>query len=621
LPDQILSIFENITKRKESEIALQLSEEFNRAINENSPLAISVHSKTGRLLTYNNTCLRFWHLNKSELEAEKTIEHENSEYTFMHRHLGRHLKRVEKIFREGGTLFIPELKIFDEKKKLDKWTSNYFYAIKDHDNKIDRVVIITEDITERKLAESALNESQRKLVTLMSNLPGMAYRCKDDKNWTMEFVSEGCFELTGYKDFEIIDNNIISYEKIIYPEDSKYVRAEIHKALSGKKSFELQYRLKTNNGKIKWVWEKGQAVLDKDGKLIALEGFISDISEIKTAQETARKLSKGVQESSASIVITDLEGNIEYVNPTFIKISGYTLEEVMGKNPKIMKSGYTKDDEYKSMWETISNGNDWRGEFHNKRKDGTFFWESAAISPIKDENGKITHFIAIKEDITSQKLNDEKILNSLKEKEVMLREIHHRVKNNLQIVSSLLKLQAGYITEQESKDAFVISQNRVKSMALIHQQLYRSTDLSKIDFGEYINQLIAHLQQAYITHHKRTSIKVEAEKIFLEIDTAIPCGLIINELVSNSFKHAFHNRESARIKIRLVNAGDKKYLLEVSDNGSGLPEGFDIRKTASLGMQLVVTLTEQLDGTIESFNDNGAFFRINFLSSHYKKRI
>lgn len=620
-PDQILSIFENITERKEFEIALQLSEEFNRAINENSPLAISVHSKTGKLISCNSAWAKFWNINDNELELELQNNPNSPVHSFIYKHLGNHLKKAKKIFNEGGTLFIPQLKVTDEKRKLNKWTSNYFYAIKDQDKKIDRVVIITEDITERMLAERALYESQRKLVTLMSNLPGMAYRCKNDKEWTMEFVSEGCYELTGYKDFEIINNNVTSYEKIIHPEDRDMVRTEVEKAFSEERAFELTYRIITHRGIIKWVWEKGQGVLNNEGVIIAIEGFISDVSENKKAQEQARKLFKGVEESNASIVITDLNGDIEYVNPTFTKITGYTFEEAIGNNPRILKSGHTQNDEYKSMWETISSGNDWRGKFHNKKKNGELFWESASISPIKDEYGEITHYIAVKEDITSQKMNDEKILNSLKEKEVMLREIHHRVKNNLQIVSSLLKLQAGYMKEQKSRDAFIISQNRVKSMALIHQQLYRSTNLSKIDFGDYIKQLLNYLQQAYITGSKKVLINVEAENIFLEVDTAIPCGLIINELISNSFKHAFINQSHPKISVRLKKKGDRKYLLEISDNGKGLAENFDIRNTASLGMQLVVTLTEQLDGIIDTFNKDGAVFRINFISAHYEKRL
>ncbi len=620
-PDQILSIFENITDRKESEIALQLSEEFNRAINENSPLAISVHSKTGKLLSCNRAWTKFWNINENELKLELENEPKSPAHSFIHKHLGNHLKKAEKIFNEGGTLFIPQIKVTDDKRKLNKWTSNYFYAIKDQDNKIDRVVIITEDITERKLAESALNESQRKLVTLMSNLPGIAYRCKNDKEWTMEFVSEGCFELTGYRDFEIINNHAISYGQIIHPEDKDMVRTEVDKAFAEKRAFEFTYRIITFKGIIKWVWEKGQGILSKEGDLIAIEGFISDISENKKAQEQARKLFKGVQESNASIVITDLKGNIEYVNPTFTKITGYTFEEAIGNNPRMLKSGHTQDDEYKSMWETITSGNDWRGKFYNQKKNGELFWESASISPVKDEYGEITHFIAVKEDITSQKMNDEKILNSLKEKEVMLREIHHRVKNNLQIVSSLLKLQAGHMKDQQSRDAFIISQNRVKSMALIHQQLYRSTNLSKINFGDYIKQLLNYLQQAYITSSKKAALNVEAENILLEVDTAIPCGLIINELISNSFKHAFINQKHPKINVKLTKQDDRKYMLEISDNGIGLPENFDIRNTASLGMQLVVTLTEQLDGTIEPYNNDGAVFKINFISSHYEKRL
>lgn len=618
--EQIVSIFENVTDRKESEIALKLSEEFNRAINENSPLGISVRTKTGRLLTCNSSWEKIHDKTEKDIINDKTKERRELVLDKEDDYLNIWGDKVKEIFSNGGTLHIPGLKLYTGKSKKIKWVSKYYYAIKDTEGNVDRIVIITEDITERKLAEEAFKESQRTLVTLMGNLPGMAYRCANDRDWTMEFVSEGCHELTGYKNFELLNNAAASYSSLIHAEDTENVWNDVQTAINERRSFELIYRIITNNKKEKWVWEKGQGVYSEEGKLLALEGFITDITVRKKAEEELRKLYQGVQQSPASIIITDLNGSIEYVNPSFTNTTGYSAEEVYGNNPRLLKSGYTKPEEYNKMWETIREGREWKGVFHNKKKNGELFWESATISPIKDESGKTTHFLAVKEDITEQKRKDEKILNSLKEKEVMLREIHHRVKNNLQIISSLLKLQSSYIKDPIAYEYFTISQNRVKSMALIHQQLYRSTDLSQINFGEYIEKLTGNLINVYGINEKLISYSVSAENIFLEIDTAIPCGLIINELVSNSLKHAFLPGKSGCIEIKM-NLENNIYILTVKDNGAGFPRGMDFRSTTSLGMQLVTTLTEQLDGNIELVSMNGTEFIIRFSKMEYTKRV
>jgi PAS domain S-box-containing protein len=352
---------------------------------------------------------------------------------------------------------------------------------------------------------------------------------------------------------------------------------------------------------------------------IFVQGIVRDITERKQVENLLRKLSSAVEQSPASVVITNTDGNIEYVNTKFTEITGYKFEEVRGKNPRFLKSGETPPEEYERLWKTITGGSEWSGLFHNKKKDGTLFWESASISPILDENRKIINFLAVKEDITEKKLKDEILLQSLKEKEIMLKEIHHRVKNNLQIITSLLKLQSSYITDPVATEYFNISQNRVKSMALIHQQLYRSSDLGRICFEDYLFQLVNHLCRAYGTNTDRITVKIDAKGLYFGIDTAIPCGLLINELVSNSLKHAFPGERTGFVKIKMFEKNGE-YVLEVTDNGIGLPDSIDFRNTQSLGMQLVITLAEQIEGNIELIKDNGSKFIITFPSTENIKQ-
>ena len=218
----------------------------------------------------------------------------------------------------------------------------------------------------------------------------------------------------------------------------------------------------------------------------------------------------------------------------------------------------------------------------------------------------------LERELTERKRIEDHIAASLKEKEVLLKEIHHRVKNNLQIVSSLLKLQSEYVEDEQALRMFKDSQNRIRSMALVHEKLYQSKDLAKVDFAEYVQSLTAHLVRSYGQRGSGVSLQVNIKNVFLDIDTAIPCGLLINELVSNALQHAFYQQTQGHISINLQLLDKHDFLLTVSDNGRGFPQDIDFRCTESLGLQLVCSLTEQLSGKIELIKDRGTLFKISF---------
>jgi two-component sensor histidine kinase len=213
---------------------------------------------------------------------------------------------------------------------------------------------------------------------------------------------------------------------------------------------------------------------------------------------------------------------------------------------------------------------------------------------------------------------EEQIRASLKEKELLLKEIHHRVKNNLQVISSLLSLQSKNIQDPSALELFRESQNRIRSMALIHERLYRSDDLAGIDFGDYVHNLSTFLVRSYRANSGPVGLKVNANNIFLGIDSAVPCGLIINELVSNALKHAFPQtgpntgEKENEIRVELGADPDRQVTLIVGDNGIGFPQDVDFRNTESLGMQLVTTLVNQLNGSLELDSNDGTQFTIRF---------
>jgi two-component sensor histidine kinase len=263
--------------------------------------------------------------------------------------------------------------------------------------------------------------------------------------------------------------------------------------------------------------------------------------------------------------------------------------------------------------------------FPNLGEEGKWLHFTAAA--IRNSKGKIIGAIETLEDVTEQKNAEDKIMKSLEEKEVLLREIHHRVKNNLQIISSLINLQSSNIDDPYIFDSFKEIKNRVKSIALIHEKLYQSKDLSKINFSEYIPQLASDLYRSYEIS-PLIDLEVEVDNILLDINKALPCGLIINELITNSIKHAFPDIEKYRssgeisagefngskkgkISIKFHQTGDI-YEMMISDNGIGYPDDLDLENTETLGLRLVNSLKGQLNSDVELTNNNGALFRLTF---------
>lgn len=221
-------------------------------------------------------------------------------------------------------------------------------------------------------------------------------------------------------------------------------------------------------------------------------------------------------------------------------------------------------------------------------------------------------FVRLRRNRARRKKAEEQLRQSLSEKEMLIKEIHHRVKNNLMVIQSLLRLQSGHVTDSADRELFEESESRVRAMGLIHERLYRSGDLSTIDLPEYMNSLAVQLFKNYRLEHSRVDLRVDADEVTMDIDTIIPCGLIVNELLSNSLKYAFPEGVNGFIEVKLKHNMDGSCTLGVKDNGVGLPEGLDIYKTNSLGMQIVTALCRQLEAELEVNRQGGTEFRVNF---------
>ncbi len=329
----------------------------------------------------------------------------------------------------------------------------------------------------------------------------------------------------------------------------------------------------------------------------------------------ANPLARIFELADDAIISVDREQVIVLFNQGAERIFGYLAKEIHGKPLDILlPSRLTSLHRHHIAQFEASNSHSRkmgeRSEIMGKRKDGTEFPAEASISKVLV--GGEMMFTVIMRDVTQRVVADEKIKTSLREKEALLKEIHHRVKNNLQVVSSLLGLQARSIEDFATRKKFQESQNRIHSMALLHECLYQSDNLAKIHFTDYIKQLAEHLFRSYGVANERIRLRVDLENLYLDMDTAVPSGLIINELVSNSLKYAFSPEREGEIKIELRGKQDRMSMLAVGDNGIGLSAGLDWTATKSLGLRLVRTLAQQLGATVELDEGPGTRFRVIF---------
>jgi PAS domain S-box-containing protein len=312
-----------------------------------------------------------------------------------------------------------------------------------------------------------------------------------------------------------------------------------------------------------------------------------------------------IEGMSDGVVVLDDEDRVVDLNPVAQRLSGHTLSQVVGQPMNQLWPDWS------SQIEPPRDGAKVSKEVILGEGDGQRAYD-VRISPLVDWRGRLISQVVVLRDITERKRAEDQIKASLREKDVLLKEIHHRVKNNLQVISSLLYLQSRGVEDDQALEMFRDSESRVRSMALVHERLYQSPDLARIDFGEYIRSLANSLFRSYGINTNVIKLKIKVGDVLLGVDTAIPCGLIINELVSNSLKHAFPDGKAGEIRIELRSGDHGKFSLMVSDNGIGLPKYMDFRNTESLGLQLINTLVEQLEGTIELDRSGGTTFKIIF---------
>lgn len=442
-----------------------------------------------------------------------------------------------------------------------------------------------------------------------------------DKNDKLYFMNRGMEEISGVKSENMQGLNILSDQSPESIGDLKKYYNEAKKTLtpihydanpvtstSGKKRYQSGWIIpQLNNGNFNGAI---CTVIDQTKR-----------KEAEAALEKSETYYRTIFESTgtASIII-GADNIIKMANKKSEEFIGYNVDEIENKiewTSFVHPDDLERLEEYHKMRRLTPNDIPSEYEFRLIDRDKNEKQIMLYVSLIPGTNDSVVSLL----DITERKKSEVAIKNSLKEKELLLQEIHHRVKNNMQIISSLLNLQRSYIEDEKIASILKDSQGRVKSMALVHEKLYQADDLAEVNVAEYIRSLTTSMFHNYSVQ-PGVDLSLDVGEVFFDIDTAVPMGLIINELVSNSLKYAFPSNTTGKICISLQQSAEvDRYLLKVADDGVGFPVDIDFLNSPSLGLQLVKTLVNQLNGTIELDRNKGTCFKISIKKQRYPKRI
>ncbi|MCI0449426.1 MAG: PAS domain S-box protein [Chlorobi bacterium] len=616
--ESVLSILLDISDIKNAEEKLLRESNYLNTVIESAPLAVLDLNRDGTVASIWNEA------------AEKMFGWKAEEV------IGKYLPYIQE---EGKAEFEANVKNGLENKHLvlknilrrkksgeDIYINVDTCPIPDEKGNITRILAFIEDVTQKKLYREEIHKlsealKQSPYSVIITNLMG-----------TIEYVNPHFTSISGYEFDEAVGKNPML---LLHGSEDTEIDNEIRNTLFAGNVWKGEFFNKKKNGENYWASVQISPVIDENGMPICMVAIEEDITEKKrrdkqledslhekeTMLKEIRKLSEAIKQNPNGLMITRLDATIEYVNPAFCEQSGYSLEECIGKHPMLLLRGEVDPEIGRDIGMTLGSGNVWKGEFRNKKKNGEVYWSSVQIGPIKDEAGNTVNCVGIEQDITEKKQKDKQLEETLLEKEVMLKEIHHRVKNNLQIVLSLLKMQAETYRSTETINALKTSRNRINSMALVHENLYQSKEITKVDLNSYVNTLVRNIFYTYGVAEDKIRFRSEIEdKIEFGLDTSIPLGLLINEAVSNSLKHGFPDGRKGEILLECRKKGDG-YSLRIKDTGVGLPKNLEPEKLNSLGMQLIQILCSQLDGELNMNGTTGAEIRVNFKEIKYKSRV
>ncbi|MBD1813397.1 PAS domain S-box protein [Microcoleus vaginatus DQ-U2] len=618
-PGRIVGYFgvqRDISARKKAEATLRDSEERFRATVEQAAVGITHPDETGRYLRVNQKFCEIVGYTASELLSRTWMDVTYPE-------------DIDADLKQNKKLFAREIDSFKmEKRLLHKdgtvvWVNITVSLIQEPLSGAIYNVVVTEDISDRKKTEAALKESEERFRQLAENIESVFWMINVQPQEII-YISPGYEKIWGRSCADLYANGRF-FADSLHPEDRERVIANLTRQIESED--EIEYRIVRPDGKTRWIRDRAFPIRNQADRVYRIVGIAEDISERKQAEKTIgeseerfRQLAENSQDCFwlISAEFTDLL----YLSPAYEQIWARSREELYADPLKFMEWVHPEDKPLlQEAIRRVLQGESTSTEYRFFRSDGTMHWLCDRAFPIYDESGKIYRIAGIGEDISERKFTEARIQAALREKEVLLKEIHHRVKNNMQIISSLLQLQAQYIEDEPTLALFEESQTRIHAMALIHEQLYQSQHLDRIDLPPYVENLVANLYQSFGCGNTSIQFNLKVDPIYLNIETAIPCGLIINELVSNSLKYAFGSNLAGEITIEFQEINHHQFHLTIQDNGCGFPAEFDVENTETLGLRLVRMLAYQLEASIAIDSQCGTCYTLIFQELNYRQRI
>ncbi|MEK0179662.1 MAG: PAS domain S-box protein [Oscillatoriales cyanobacterium] len=612
----------DISGRKKAEAALKESEERFRQLAENIESVFwTIDFKEDKLIYISPAYEKIWDRTRADLYAFR-----QSFTDFVHPEDSDEVRAAfsRLIVCENGNDNdnAIEYRIVRPDGEI-RWIRDRAFPIRNSTGEIYRIVGIAEDISDRKRVQKELQDAKQMYQQILDAITdiilvkGPESRIVWANKAFRDYYQRENSELIGIIDAE--------FQEPEYTQQDLLDDARVFN--TGEVGQILEEPLKNSYGEVNYFDTIKSPIFDTEGKVVMTVGVSRNTTERKQAQkalreseERFRQLAENIQDSFwlVAVELTD----ILYVSPAYEQIWGRSREDLYAHNYNWIDWVHPEDQNllHQSFGRIVA-GESTSTEYRVLRPDGTICWVCDRAFPIYNESGILYRVAGICEDISDRKFAESRLQGTLREKEVLLKEIHHRVKNNMQVISSLLELQAQYIDDEATLFLFEESQSRIHSMALIHEQLYQSDNLARIDIQNYVENLVANLFQSFGLYNDSIQINLNIEPIYLNIETAIPCGLIINELVSNSLKYAFIPTRKGEITINFLELVDTEFNLSIQDNGRGFPPGFDVENTETLGLRLVKMLAQQLDGEITIESKCGICYNILFKELNYRRRI
>lgn len=561
----------DITERKRNEAVLFESEERYRLLFESNPAPMVIYEKDKlNILTVNKAFEKHYGYSKKEaanmLITDLYPENERKPMTNRVRELTGSAKLGERFHQKKNGTFITVISSSHDLIYLGKNA---------------RVSVIT-DITERKKIEEALRESEERFRRLAENADDAIYRIEFIPEQRFTYVSPAILKLTGYTPEDHYNDPQLGL-KIVHPDD-RYLLKKLVKE-SDRLRDPITLRWVGKDGRITWTEQKNVPIFNNKGQLIAMEGIARDVTWRKLQEEEIKKLSTGIEQSPVLIMITNTKGNIEYVNQKFSEVTGYKKEEVLGKNPRILKSGNKPVEEYIKLWQTITSGEEWRGEFLNRKKNGELYWESASISPIRNEKGEIAFFIGVKEDITERKKMEDELLAAKEKAEesdrlktAFLNNMSHEIRTPLNAITGFSELLNSGDVDPSDIQQFtsVIRQSSSQLLSIIDDIV----NIATIEAGQVkIIHQETNINRIFKNIFNQVKIKVREKNISLEIEKTLPDSesyvitdeTKLTQILSNLIVNAMKFTEKGLVKYG-CEIKDNDIQFYVSDTGIGIPQ-------------------------------------------------